>query len=147
MDVHVPTETGHWVSEKFQMLNEIIHDFDPKLDLRFLPAEYRTGPNQKVYVIVDTTCDQVCYGFRENVTPEEVLEKLFMGDNRDGKVLDRIDARNAAAKVIAAKEEMDKWEELADYARFLMASKKNYIHHKRKDGTRVKLDDQLREIQ
>lgn len=142
--MYVPTETGHWVNEQFARLAEIIHDYDPYLELRWIPPDKRTDPgdSSRPYCIVDTRSNYVVRYCSDLDDPVAVLASIFAADNRHGNVLNRIDAHNNAAEAFKLKEQMELQEQLQDEAAFLMATKKNYIKHNGK-----KLDDQLRVIE
>lgn len=143
-DPAVPTESGHWVSEQYARLAEVVSDYDPQFELRWIPPEHRASREEKSkpYVVWDTITNTAVFFASELDTPVDILTKLFEGDNKHGDVLKRLDARNAAVKAMELKAELEKREEQMEYAAFLMATKKNYITLE--DGRRV--DDQLRPI-
>lgn len=140
----VPTETGHWVNEQFAQLAEIIKDYDPYLELRWIPPEKRADPedSRNPYCIVDTRSNYIVRHCSDSDSPVSILTSLFSADNRNGSALNRMEAENAAIEAFRLKEKMEEYEQLQDEAAFLMDTKKNYIKH---NG--VKLDDQLRRIE
>lgn len=142
--MHIPTETGVWVNEHFERLARIIQDYDPQFELRWIPPEARTDPDdrKKPYVIWDLFTNNPVLFASELDTPEDILTRLFNSDNKYGNVLDRLDAHNAAVKAIKLKEQMDLSEERKDYISFLVKTKKNKIQL----GKKQFVDDQLRPI-
>ncbi len=140
----IPTETGRWVSEHYERLARIVQDYDPQFELRWIPPEARTDPEdrKKPYVIWDLVTNSAVMYASELDTPEEILARLFMGDNSKGNVLKKIDAHNAAIKAMEMKEQLDLAEERKDYVAFLIGTQKNYI----KLGKGRKVDDQLRPL-
>lgn len=144
MDTFIPTEDGRWVSETFERLARVVQDYDPQFELRWIPPENRTTAEErsKPYVVWDTTVNAPFFFASELDTPQDILEKLFNGDNAKGDVLARLEARNAAREALKMKEELDIAEERQEYIAWLMATKKNYITLP--DGRKV--DDQLRPI-
>lgn len=140
----IPTESGVWVNEHFERLARVVQDYDPQFELRWIPPQHRTDPEdrKKPYVIWDTVSNSPVLYASELDTPEAILERLFLGDNTKGNVLEKLDAHNAAVKAMQYKEELDKREEQKDYAAFLMGTEKNYIQL----GKGRKVDDQLRPI-
>lgn len=140
--VFIPTETGHWVSEEFCRLSEIVRDYDPALELRWIPPENRTRDDKKPYVIVDTRHSYPVLYASELDSPSEILATLYQGDaERNGAILPRLEAMEAAARTMQLKEWQDKLEEAADEAEFVMKSPLNTIRHNGK-----KLDDQRRVV-
>lgn len=140
----IPTEDGHWVSEHFERLARVVKDYDPQFELRWIPPEHRTDPEdrKKPYVIWDTVTNTPCMYASELDTPEDILTRLFLGDNTKGNVLERLDAHNAAVQALQMKEQMDEAEERQDYISWLVGTNKNYIQL----GKGRKVDDQLRRI-
>jgi len=140
----IPTEDNRWVSEHYERLARVVQDYDPQFELRWIPPEARTDPEdrKKPYVIWDTVTNHPVFYASELDTPEDILTRLFMGDNSKGDVLKKIDAHNAAIKAMEMKEQLDLAEERKDYAAFLIGTQKNYIQL----GKGRKVDDQLRPI-
>lgn len=144
MDTFIPTDDGRWVSENYERLARVVQDYDPQFELRWIPPEQRTDPEErkKPYVIVDIVTNSAVMFASELDTPAEILERLFLGDNTKGDVLAKIDAHNAAIEALKMKEQMDLEGERIEYAKWLMGTQKNYITL---PGGR-KVDDQLRPI-
>jgi hypothetical protein len=145
--VFIPTDDGQWVSEEFERLACVIQDYDPALQLRWIPPMHRTREDKRPYIIVDTrTNTEVMYA-SELDTPAQILGKLFMADNKNGSVLDRIEAENRAQEALDMKMKMDIYEEAMEKAKFLIQKRKNYTVMGRDENNRlIKLDDQLRRI-
>ena len=140
----IPTETGVWVNEHFERLARVVQDYDPQFELRWIPPAARTDPEdrKKPYVIWDLFTNTPVLFASELDTPEDILARLFDADNKQGDVLQRLDAHNAAVKAMQMKEQMDAAEEKREYIEFLIGTKKNYIQL----GKGRKVDDQLRPI-
>lgn len=140
----VPTDTGRWVSEKYARLAEIVEDYDPQFELRFIPPEHRETleDKKKCYVIWDLATNSPVLFASELDEPETILSRLFWSDNKQGNVLDRIEAHNAAQEAFRMKEEMDRRAEAREKIAWLMGTRKNYINM----GDGRVLDDQLRRI-
>lgn len=128
--VFVPAEDGRWVDENYARLAEVINDYDPHLQLRWIPPDRRTREDKKPYVVVDTRIEQPVVYASELDTPEQILTDLFMADNvKNGWVIDRIEAAEAAQKALEMKQWIEKMEEGNDYAKFLMQSPLNTVRH------------------
>jgi len=140
----VPTDTGEWVSEPYERLARIVHDYDPQFELRWIAPDQRVTLNDqaKPYVIWDTHTNTPVMFAGDSDSPVEILARLFDSDNKHGDVQKRMDAHNAAVQIMHMKEKMDLAEERQDYVRFLIGTKKNYINL----GNGRKVDDHLRPI-
>lgn len=144
----VPSEDGRWISEDFARLSEVIYDYDPRFELRWIPPESRETRDERAKPICvwDTLTNSAVLLASENDSPESILTRLWSGDpSKQGgydNILKKVEASERAAKVLELKAKMEQDEERMEYAAWLMATDKNYIHLK--DGTKV--DDQLRPI-
>lgn len=140
----IPTDDGRWVSEDYERLARVVADYDPQFELRWIPPEYRTEPEerQKPYVIWDTVTNTPVFFASELDTPADILTRLFDSDNKHGNVLERLDKHNAAIKALEMKAQMDAAEERQEYVEWLIGTKKNYIQL----GKGRKVDDQLRPL-
>lgn len=140
----IPTDDGRWVSEHYERLARVVRDYDPQFYLAWIPPEHRTDPEsiKNCYAIVDEVTNDVVLYAGELDTPEQILARLFDSDNKQGNVLDRIEAHNAAIEAMKMKEKMDIAEEKKDYIAFLMATNKNFINM----GNGRVVDDQLRPV-
>lgn len=140
----VPSTEGRWVNEHYERLARVVSDYDPVLELRWIPPESRTTDSDraKPYVVWDTFSNQPCLYASELETPESILARLFMGDHTKHDVLAMLDAQEKARKALKMKEEMDQAEERREYIAWLAATKKNFI---KLPGGR-KVDDQLRPL-
>jgi hypothetical protein len=140
----IPTETGVWVNENFERLARVVQDYDPQFELRWIQPAFRETQEEKLkpYVIWDIITNSPVFFASELDTPEDILTRLFNGDNSKGNVLDRLESRELATKALKMKQELDQSEERQEYSSFLIGTKKNYINL---SGGR-KVDDQLRPI-
>ena len=141
---YVPSDDGQWVNENFERLARVVQDYDPRFELRWIPEANRETLDEKAnpYVIVDVVSNCAVMFASASETPAGILERLFMGDNKHGDVLARMEAHNAAVQALQMKEQMDIAEERKEYVAWLIGTQKNYITL---PGGR-KVDDQLRPI-
>lgn len=137
---YIPANDGRWVDENFARLAEIVQDYDYYLELRWIPPDKRTRDDKKPYIIVDTRTNIPVVYANELDTPVGILAKLFDADNKNGDVLKRLEAHNAAVEIFKAKYNMDLLEMAHDKARFLFKSPLNTLTM---DGK--KFDDQRRQ--
>lgn len=141
--VHVPAADGRWVDENYARLAEIIHDYDPTLELRWIPPELRTEEvdKQRPYVVWDTKSNSPVLYATELEPPVAVLERVFKADNAKQNVLKDLELHNAAVQAFQYKEWLEKLEEAHDFSRFVVSNKKHYWKH---DG--IKYDNEMRKI-
>lgn len=148
--IYVP-DVGY-ISSKIQHLAEIIKDFDPTLELRFIPPANRSSGDSLPYAIVHIVPDRKPYTvfyFGDLDDPVSVLARLFAGDSRNVDVMKAIETQEAAQKAFQYKEHMEELYEAADQMHFLMTSRsKNYVNWKDlKTGKIVKLDSNRRRVE
>jgi hypothetical protein len=150
-DVYIPTDDGQWVSEKFERLARLIKDYDPDLELRWIPPAMRTREDKKPYCVVhfnpQNGKEYIVLHASELDTPEQILAKLWGADAKNGDVLKNLDIQNDAAEALKMKERRDLMEEANSQAEFLHRSPINYLKWgKDKDGRLIKMDDERRRI-
>lgn len=143
-DTYIPTDDGRWVSEHFERLARVVQDYDPQFALYWIPPEHRNSPDDQknAYAVIDEVTNSVVFHAGVLDTPESILARLFDSDNKNGSVLGRLDAHNAAVRALQMKEQMDRAEERKEYVSWLIGTDKNYINL---GGGRV-VDDQLRTV-
>lgn len=143
----VPTEEGIFISEGFLNLSEIIMDYDHNLELRWIPTDKRTRDDKEPYVIWDKLTNSAVIYATELDTPEGILTKLWLSDNKTTDQLQRIEIAEAAAEALRLKERMESMEEAHDKAGFLI---KTPLHTVRlidpKTGEKYKLDSNRRRM-
>jgi hypothetical protein len=144
-------EAGHFVSSKIQRLAEIVKDFDPNLELRYIPPSMRTSADTRPYCIVHSMPGKNPYTvmyFTEMDSPEDILARIFAGDNKNGDVLRKMEAKEAAQNAFRYKEQLDQMMERHDQMHFLMTNRSNnYVNWKDpKTGQIVKLDSNRRRV-
>lgn len=121
----VPLEGGGMVSARTMRIVEIVRDYDSALEWEWIPREHRL-PGDDPIRLVDPRAHglgRVVMSFAsEDDVDERVLERLFLADGRKHDVLAQLDARNAAARVVAAKRELDRRGEGLDLMRHALRS-------------------------
>ncbi len=144
------TESGHFVGEKWVRLNEILQDYDPYLELHWIPTDKRSKDNQAPYRIVHNHPNKPAYVIthaNETDDPVKIFASIIAGDNWKNNVLARLDAENAAKEIFEKKKQLEELEESHDLAHFLMVRGPNYTTIRDpKTGDRIKLDSQRNRI-
>lgn len=141
--MYVPSESGEWIDENFARLSEILQDYDPHLKLMWIPPSERSDSDtSKPFAVVDTRTNYVVMYADETDKPQEILTRIFEGDNSKHNLQSRVQAWDIAEKAFKMKKELEEREEAMEFTSWMIGTKKNYIKH---NG--VKLDDQLRRIE
>ena len=141
MEVYFPADDGTWVSENYERLARVIQDYDPALELRYIPPAARTREDRNPYCVWDSRSGHAVLFASELDSPERILERLFTADSTRGNVLDRLEAHNAAIETLKHKKWLDELEEAAEEAYFM---KQSHLHTVRMNGK--KFDHNRREI-
>lgn len=149
MDTFVPTPDGRWVSEKYERLASVINDYDPNLELRWIPPEHRTREDKKPYCIVHKNPqnghEYIVFHASEQDSPEQILAKLWTNDTAKNDTMAYLDSLDAARQALEMKERMDIAEARQDFVNWLMDTEKNFINTRNPfTGEMLKLDSQLR---
>lgn len=144
----VPCDDGSLVTARAMRLVEVIRDFDPLLDVEWIPAGHRL-PDDDAIRIVDTRARglaRVVMSFadegeftREDGVP--VLERLFLADHSRGNPLARMEARNAAVKAIEYKRQLELREERRDLALHVLRSPLNRYTFRTPAGELKRIDE------
>lgn len=133
MDVMVPAEDGHWVNEKFARISEIIHDFDDRLQLVWIPPENRSAFDVKPYGILHTNdqgLQKMVMLIKEEELDERVLAQLFLGDTSRSDVIARLEAEDLARTVSENKRKMEEAEARKDFIATVVKSPLHSFKHK-----------------
>ena len=130
--IYLPNENGNFVSENQRRVAEIIHDYDPNLQLQWIPPGDR-GPQEFTFRVVDTNPNNpnyvVCFAHE---CDERLLAQIFQSDQRrnGNDVLTYLDNHNAAVELINAKksEEQRMMDHELTYS-ILRSTKIHYRHN------------------
>lgn len=140
-----PLDDGTWVSSKVARTVEAIQEYDPMLEVRWLPRDERFE-GCDIFQIVDKRINKVAFTVKSEAEMDErVLARIFKADvskARNGPltILEEIDMENAARKVMEAKKRYDDDMEKQDVAARILASPLNAYTH---DGYRYDLPQNM----
>lgn len=125
---YVPAEGGYMVSERHARIAEILQDYDPALELAWIPPDKRE-PGDKPFAVVHRPGNQPPYVVFYSDDPDEsLLTRIFDNDNSRKDVLSVMEARNAAQKAMDMKIQMEKAEERMDLVSHIWNGKHYYRH-------------------
>lgn len=128
MDVYLPDEDGHFVSEKQRRVAQLLQEKYPYLQVQWIPADKRSSSDYP-FRVVDCTPGRpryvVCFA---HDCDERLLARVMQADNSNQNVLNILEAHNAAAEALEEQERRDKNMEAHQMAFSIFRSKK--IHYK-----------------
>ena len=122
MDLPVAHEDGSFVSEKVSRIVELIREYDPRLDVRWIPRAAR-DPGDAAFAIVELGRDnQWRTAFlveKEEDFDERVLARIYGADSTKHDIQGKLEAMQKAQQALKDKEWSEAIAEANDKARFL----------------------------
>lgn len=144
--VYIATDHG-WIDENFERLARVVKEYDDYLELGWIPPDKRTREDKEPYCIIDTRINQPVMYATADAKPHEILARLIMADNKDESVLAKIEAEEAAQKLLQMQEWNDSLAEGHDISRFLFNTPLYYVRMGKDElGKPIKMDDTRRRI-
>lgn len=139
-DPGVMTEEGVFASDKWLRLNEILTEMGIGLELRWIPYKNRVNAEtSKPYAICQRNVVIMFAGELDD--PVDILARLWEGNNKNGDVLKKLEARERAEDAFRMRKHMEEMAEAADEFHFMATNRSNwFIKRKRPDGKIVKID-------
>jgi hypothetical protein len=149
--VILSAEGNTYVDQKWSYLAEMIQDYNPGLELRWIPPDKRSPQDRsKPYIVVHTGKDNkeyiVLYA-SDLDTPEEIMTRLINSDMKHGNVQTRMDTRNTVNKLFELRAQEEQLAQQEDLALWLTETKKVNPTFRNKEGELIKLDSQLNRVQ
>lgn len=149
-DIIVATQEGQFVSQKWMFLAELLQDYNPNLELRWIPPELRQAEDREQSYMVAHKDRQgkyytVLYA-SESDQPEEIMTRIMHSDMKHGDVLDRMEIRNNVRKLFELRKREEELAEQEEFAAWLVKTNKTNPTFRDKSGELVKLDSQLNRV-
>lgn len=126
-----PLVDGHWVSEEYAQIAEIIHDYDKHLQLAWIPPEQRNDKTPP-FAVLETSGDgqvNIVFTIKENELDHRVLARLFAGDTHNKDVMAMLESDEAARKALELKKKMEIAEERRDIISTIVKSPLHTFRH------------------
>lgn len=129
IDIHVPAEGGYFVSEKHARIAEIISEYDPTLELAWIPPDKR-APGDAPFAVIHRPLGQpeyvVCYS---DDVDENLLARVFSMDATKNDIWAQVNASQAAAEALKLKKQMEELEEANELRESIIKSPKSVYKH------------------
>jgi hypothetical protein len=133
-DVDLPTvhDDGHFISARVSRVIELIREYDHRLDVKWVPPD-RRAEGDAAFAITERLGDGrevvAFYVDTEEHFNEDVLARIYMGDNTKNDVQARVTAQNAAADAMRHAKQREELEEYYSLLGSMITSKKHTYHH------------------
>lgn len=123
----------HFINENVSRVVEAIHDYEPLIEVQFIPPQARAIPGQRIlpaFKLVYHNPDGPDYTLfhveDEAQFDQRVLQRIIVNDQRNGKSsLSDYEAWEESQRLIAKQAYLDKIEEAADIAAHVLKTHKN----------------------
>jgi hypothetical protein len=128
-------EAGRFVNANHERIATIIHEYDPRLALAWIPPESRDPVDVFPYVVIyehDDGSQQAVFYLTEEELDERVLARLFMNDfnKHDPDALwNQMQANQMAAQLVEQKKIEDEAAEKWEFGKWALQTRKNTFKH------------------
>jgi hypothetical protein len=128
-----PTEQGYWVDERHARIAELVKEYNPNLDLVWIPPENRIkNSNEAPYAVRHTTPDgksYIVFHIQQGELDHRVLAKIYAGDTTKHDVLEELEMEEKAKEIIRLKELEDAAADRRDFIKTVAASPLHRFRH------------------
>lgn len=140
-DYYFPVD-GHFVSQKQVRINEILRDYDPNLQLQWIPEGQRSESDMAFRVVCfppGRSPYAVCFAKEAD---ERLLANVFRADqDRSGaRSLSWLENYERARDLVKAKEQFDQRQEDHEIAAAVWRNNKSHFRIKGRDGEMIDLE-------
>ncbi len=114
---------GHMLSADHLRIAQVIHDYEPNLELAYVPPEARTEREEFPYAVIYNHPNgqrQLVMQLRENEVDHRVIARLWKADNANGNVLDGIEKEEQARKALEMLRKEDEEAERQELAAWMI---------------------------
>lgn len=131
-DAPTAHDDGHFISAKVSRIVELIREYDPRLDVKWVPPDVRE-PGDAAFAIIERTREgreEVVFHVQtEEEFNESVLVRVYRSDVAHNDVLGNIEAQNRAVKAAQEARKRDQMEEAHDLMRTVLGSPLHKFKH------------------
>jgi hypothetical protein len=124
---------GGSIPAAFERIHEVIQDLNPELFLAHIPPENRSVFDKHPFAVVCKPTNgmppYVVMTMEEKDVNHTIVAKLIQRDTRRGATIDRMEAEEAALRLINMKQQLEDMEERREFAQSVLKSKKHFYRH------------------
>ena len=125
------------LSAKHERIAEIIKDLDDSLELAWIPPDQRSAFDKHTFAVIHRPRDgrepYIVMTMAEDEVDHRVIAKIIARDTHKGMNIDRLDAEDAALRLVEAKNKMEEEAANREFAESVIKSRKHtYRHNGRK---------------
>lgn len=140
--IYFPSNSGQWISAKQQRINEILQDYDPKLQLQWIPPGRRNEKDEPFRVVcfpVNGRPYLICTAMEAD---ERLLATVFQADqkNRSGGLMSWLDNYNSAKSIYNAKVNHERRQEQHEMAQAVIRNNKSSYKIRNSRGELIDLE-------
>jgi hypothetical protein len=134
IDVDLPAvhEDGSFISARVSRIVELIRDYDPNLEVKWIPERMRQ-PGEPAFMITERLRNGrevvAFYVESEQHFDESVLARIYAGDNSRHDVLANVEAQNAAVNRVREARQQEEREQYYDLMGSMIKAKKHNYRH------------------
>ena len=125
--IYFPSNDGNWISEKQRRINEILQDYDPNLQLQWIPPGSRNEKDEPFRVVCFPKNGHPYLVCTAVEVDERLLATVFGADQKQhgGNVMTWLDNYNRAKEIYNAKINHDNLQEAHEMSRALIRNTKS----------------------
>lgn len=131
MSGFVVTEDGRMVDAEVERIAALIQDYDPRLELAWIPPEQREVNEAHPFAVLYNNpngMQEIVFRLKENEIDHRVIKRLWENDSNTGtNVLDQIEAEENARRAVELKRQMDEAEERQELAAWMLQARPGAI--------------------
>ena len=115
--------SGRVLSAEASRIAQVIRDYEPTLELAWIPPENRELNEQYPYAVIhrpENAPPYVVMRIRETELDHRIIAKLWSADGKNGNVLSNIEAEEAARRAIELLKKEEEMEEAREKAAWMV---------------------------
>jgi hypothetical protein len=122
---------GQMLSAEHCRIAEIIQDYDPTLELVWIPPNQRAGETHPFAVVhnPENAPSYIVFKLRENEVDHRVIARLFAGDNDKHNVVATVEEMEAAQRLVQLKAEEETRAEQAELTEWAIKARSGATHN------------------
>ena len=132
MSVILDPSSGHGLSQEHSRVAELISEYEPSLELAWVPPDQRQLNEEFPFAIIHRPVGlepYVVMRLRESEVDHRVIGRLAAADQTRGNTLDAIEVEEAARRELVKRRQEDERQEAKEFAAWAVAAKTGAKHN------------------